>query len=439
MLRAKVEVQPSQIGIQRPPIRAERVFRRSSLGSPLVFLRVEWAGELLLVAPDFALEEPDKKREWGQAEKAGPVRSHAWGVLVQQCGWAKPKGGALVLTSDGQQMLAGFSAEAYRAGVTKLISNGDFDELHRVNHIRGQTGQSKCLITNPGLRKETVSEVLANFPPGEWLKYEETFRMVEASGDEWNVMEAGGILYLCEAQYGLIYDRRGVNSQFLRAWLIESLATLGLVDIAFVYPHGEWPDLKDNWGRDSHSFCGRYDGLRYVRLTGLGAYCLGATDAYSLSTVDAPKLFRVLPNLEIVLTNGHLDPANRALLELLAEPRGDVVWALDGERMLTHVETGGSFGELKQFLEVNAAESLPENVHVWLREIESRLGACKSANDAVLLEWADEPLARLISTSTGLNKLCHHAGGNRVVVARDQYRSFARAVKKFGYVVPVRQ
>ncbi len=36
----------------------------------------------------------------------------------------------------------------------------------------------------------------------------------------------------------------------------------------------------------------------------------------------------------------------------------------------------------------------------------------------------------------GLNKLCHHAGGNRVVVAHNDYRAFAGAVKKLGYVAP---
>jgi len=58
--------------------------------------------------------------------------------------------------------------------------------------------------------------------------------------------------------------------------------------------------------------------------------------------------------------------------------------------------------------------------------------AFDGARAAVLLEWSDEALARLISTGAGLNKLCDHAGGNRVVVAREDYRAFARAAKKSG-------
>jgi len=314
-----------------------------------------------LVAPEFDLEEPPERRgQWSSEAKAGPVRAHAWGVLVQQCGWAKPKSGALALTPAGQEVLQGFSPEPYREGVARFLTNGDFDELHRVNHIRGQTGRHKRWISNPGLRKIAVREVMATFPVGLWVKYAEALRLVQASGEDWNVMNGEGFLYICDAQYGLIYDHAGVNSQFLRALLMESLATLGVVDIAYVYPHHEWPDLRDNWGRDSHAFCGRYDGLRYVRLTALGAFCLRATDSYLPHTEDAPKLFRVLPNLEIVLTRGPLDPASRAMLELLAAPRDEVCSELKACKHFSHrVDLQGQLqGERKgQLLDQEALQA----------------------------------------------------------------------------------
>jgi hypothetical protein len=53
-----------------------------------------------------------------------------------------------------------------------------------------------------------------------------------------------------------------------------------------------------------------------------------------------------------------------------------------------------------------------------------------------LLEWADEALARLIATSSGTNRLCFHAGANRLVVPAENLTAFGRAVKKLGYVLP---
>ncbi len=147
-----------------------------------------------LVAPDFLLEPPPKESDqW--TETAGPIRAHAWPVLVQQCGWARPHGGTLKLTAEGLAMLRGFSAEAFRAGVNRFLSDGEFDELHRINHLRGQTGKARRWISDPGSRKTTLGEVMDVLPIGEWLAYGEARRLIEASGENWDVVkETAGVL-----------------------------------------------------------------------------------------------------------------------------------------------------------------------------------------------------------------------------------------------------
>lgn len=54
----------------------------------------------------------------------------------------------------------------------------------------------------------------------------------------------------------------------------------------------------------------------------------------------------------------------------------------------------------------------------------------------MLLEWADDSLSQLVATSTGLNRLCYHAGGNRLVVPAENLTALSRAVKRLGYVLP---
>jgi hypothetical protein len=59
----------------------------------------------LLIQPDFELEFPEGgEKPWPHLKPnpAGAVRAHAWGVLVQQCGWARARAGALMLTEDWQ-------------------------------------------------------------------------------------------------------------------------------------------------------------------------------------------------------------------------------------------------------------------------------------------------------------------------------------------------
>jgi len=398
---------------------------------------VRLLGEVLL-APVLALDPPASRRKEG-AEAAGAVRAHAWGVLVQQCGWAKTRGDALALTAAGQALAQRFDPGAFREGVQRFTSNDDFDELNRINHIRGQTGRGSRCVSEPGLRKEAITSAMAAFPVGEWLAFDEARRLVDASGESWDVLctDRPG-LYFGEFQYGFIAETAGLNRQYLRAFFMESLATLGIVDLGYVHPHHLWPEFGDWWGIDDLSFCGRYDGLLYVRLNALGAYGLELTDSYEVEIGPQPKLFQVLPNLEIVLAAPLADPADGLLLGALAAPQSDLVWRLDAERILTHVENGGNLEELKRFLlDHNAAEPLPETVAAFLADLERKLGACRAARPAFLLEWADPALSHLLATSPGTNKLCHHAGENRLVLAKDDLAAFRRAAKRLGYVVPL--
>jgi hypothetical protein len=392
-----------------------------------------------LIEPDYALEVPEAER--GEFERkyytaAGPVRAHAWPVVVQQCGWARPRGGVLALSSEGKALLGRFDLQEFRSGVDKLMDDSEFDELHRVNHIRGQTGKGKRWITAPSMRKRAILRAMRKFPVGQWLTFEEACRLMEASGEDYRVSEGErSFLYFFEPQYGLIYDGPGLRCQFLRAFFMETLATLGLVDIAYVFPHRCWPDLYGSLNGDL-AFCGRYDGLLYVRINALGGCALGLTSLAEYRPPARPRLFQVLPNLDLVLTGPDLSAADRAGLERVAIPQNETVWKLDSERILSHLETGGTIASVRSYLEDNALAGLPDEATVLLDGLETRLTACRSRCEAVLLEWTTPALAQSLAASPGLGTLCHYAGENRIVVPGRSLAAFSRALKRMGYVLP---
>jgi len=142
-----------------------------------------------LLLPDFALDPPTDRRD-ERTELAGAVRGHAWGVLAQQCGWCKARGGILTLTPAGQSCSAGFNLGQFRVGVDRFFANDDFDELSRVNHIRGQSGKGQRSMSHPVVRKQGVKEALQQFPTGQWLSFAEARRLVDASGYDWNVLSS---------------------------------------------------------------------------------------------------------------------------------------------------------------------------------------------------------------------------------------------------------
>jgi hypothetical protein len=224
----------------------------------------------------------------------------------------------------------------------------------------------------------------------------------------------------------------------MRAVFFESLATLGLLDVAYTYPHFIWPELHDSWGIDEMGFCGRYDGLAFVRLNALGAYALGLTDSYEPSTQVAPgpKPLRILPGLEIEVVEALLNPADRAGLEMMASLHAERRWVFDPNRILAHLETGGSMTELQKFLSASVEGGMPDAVREYLDAMDKRFRAFRRSRPAVLLEWENEELARHIAGAQETAALCSYVGDNRLVVLEDQLTAFRRALRRIGFVVP---
>ncbi len=389
-----------------------------------------------LAAPDFDLELPAAERSKYTLE-SGPVRAHAWAVLVQQCGWCKVSQGVLKLTKEGQRLLREPAPEAFRDGVERLAADGKFDELQRVNNIRGQAGKARRWMTKPSERRQVILDGLAEWPLHGWLDFDEAYRFLNACGHTYTVTENSMSLYFCEQRYGYIPEQDGIDRQYLRVLLFESLATLGLIDIAYVYAHFLWPELSGGWGTDDMDFCGRYDGLRYVRVNPLGLYCLAVSDQYTPAAAETRNLLTVLPNREIAVAGGQqLLPGDVSMLELFALKKGDYLWRMDQQRILDYLEGGGSLDDIARFLAETAAEGTPDTIRVWFDDLKSKADAVVKTEEAWLVEFQDPATAALVAHDPKAGKLCLLAGERRVAVAKTNERAFRTAVKKLGYVLP---
>jgi hypothetical protein len=395
-----------------------------------------------LAAPDFAIEAEDEeslKKKW--YDSPGAVRAHAWGVLVQQCGWCRRSGEKLALTAAGKDLMAGFDPSAFRKGFDAFVTDDRFDEFNRIANIKGQSGNAKRAMTPPSQRKSAIAIAMRQWPVGEWIAFDHLFRCIKAFGHYFPVCHDPWLLYIADREYGSLgYDHVGdsLEKQYLRAFLMESLATLGLIDIAYTWPHGLWPELGDSWGTDDLWFLGRYDGLLYARLNPLGAYCLGLREGYEESSGQATRLLRVLPTRDIVLPDCD-DPnsAEIALLERMARRTGEKTWRLDESRILDHLETGGTMQELKEFVERSAKDEIPQTVQVWFEDMTRRASAIVGQEEALLLELRDEPTALLVAHDPRAGKYCRHAGGRYLAVPRRNERAFRSAVKALGMILPM--
>jgi hypothetical protein len=263
---------------------------------------------------------------------------------------------------------------------------------------------------------------------------------MRATGHRFEVTRNAWTLYICEAGYGSLgYDGHGgwniLQARYALCLLFEYAATLGLIDVAYVPPAGARPDFHDHWGADGLEYLSRYDGLEYLRLTALGAWCLGVTDAYEPPRIEVAPAFTILPNLELAVMGTALTYADRLALERYAEQTSDRVWRLRRDKLLAAIEQGEAVADVREFLASRTAIPIPASVTSLLEEVAERTERLVDRGPMRVIDCADPALVALLANDSKTRALCIAAGDDRLLVPTACEPAFRRAVRKLGYAV----
>ncbi|MDS4021849.1 MAG: helicase-associated domain-containing protein [Candidatus Competibacter sp.] len=380
--------------------------------------------------------------EYGEYEKIGPIKPFAWPMLVQAGGLASLSGKTLQLTKTGQKALSEPVEKTLAQLWQRWLKTTLFDELRRIDCIKGQTGKGKRGLTAVAGRRAAIDRALRGCPPGQWIAVHDLFRQMRATDAGFEVTRDPWNLYVCEPGYGnLGENHHGWNilqARYALCLLFEYAATLGLLDVAYIPPHDARPDYSGIWGTDDLPFFSRYDGLLYLRVNPLGACVLGLADRYQPAApeVAATPLLRVLPNLEIAAIGPRLEPADAMLLDSYAEKVSDAVWKLEQGRLLEALEAGHDIAVLAELLVSLGGQPLPETVERFLEDMARRARSLKATGTARLIECADAVLATLIANDSRTKPYCLLAGDRWLAVPVESEARFRSALRKLGYGLP---
>lgn len=388
---------------------------------------------------DLAAPRGRGRSAYDSADEPGPIRAFAWPMLLQVGGLARPSGTRLRLTKAGERALAGDPAVALRTLWRKWSESASFDELSRVEIIKGQRRRGRGGLTAVAPRRHAIADALADCPVSEWVAVNELFRYMRAAGHDFEVTRNPWDLYIEDREYGSLgYQGFGgwpiLQARYALALLFEYVATLGMIDVAYIPPAGARKDYTHIWGADDASFFSRYDGLLYLRLTPLGAYCLGLSEQYEAADAREDAGLMVLPNLEITVMGAALGPADELLLDRYAARRSERVWALERPRLLAAAEAGHPVSALRTFLLARVDEPLPEAVRRFLDDAADRTTRLRDRGDARLIECVDADLARRLAAEPSLRDRCMRAGERHLVVPGQEEAAFRRALRRLGYV-----
>ncbi|NHZ94880.1 hypothetical protein [Massilia sp. CCM 8734] len=368
-------------------------------------------------------------------QQIGAIKPVAWPLLLQASGLAELHGSKLGLTPAGIKALQAPPADVLRGIWRKWLSSTMFDEFNRVDAIKGQKGKGR--LTPVAARRAIVGQFLQDCPAARWVEVDELGRFMRAEGAPLAVAKDPWSLYLEDPNYGAlaytddewdIFERR-----YLLCVLFEYCATLGMIDLAYRSPHDARPRFQDLWGGQGMSFLSRYDGLMHVRLTELGAYCLGLSPSYTAPAQAASCTLSVSASLQIGVTHGSLSAEDVLLLENWASRDSASLWRLDREKTMLAVERGHDTAQLAAFLQSRDSQPLPVQVEGFLRTCNKQGKAMRVLGTSVLIECVDAGTADLIAEHKDTAALCMRAGKRHLAVLQSREDKFRQAVRMLGY------
>ena len=380
---------------------------------------------------------PDKPE---QVQAIGPIRAFAWPCLAQAARLAELRGSRLALTKAGRAAPAAPPPQTLRRLWERWLKSTLLDEFSRVENIKGQSrGKGRRTMTAPAGRRAAIADALAQCPVGRWVRFDDFSRFMQAASFDFDVTRNPWNLYILEPGYGALgydgsHDWHILQGRYLLCLLFEYAATLGLIDVAYIDPRGAREDYTHMWGADDLEFLSRYDGLQYLRLNPLGAYCLGLADAYEPSAPATRAALTVFPGLWLQ-AGAPLSPEERLLLDTYADAEADGVWRFNRDKTLSAIESGHDADELRRFLAARDDQPLPETVEVFLRGAERGARALTPRGTALLIECADAETAARLATDASTAGACLRAGERLLVVRTTSEKAFRTAARALGYGV----
>lgn len=341
----------------------------------------------------------------------------------------------------GRSALEAPPAQTLRNIWNAWLANKIIDEFSRIDTIKGQKGKGGRSMTPPAERRRAIQAALAECPVGRWVEVSEFSRYMQAAGFQFEVTRHAWSLYLCDPKYGSLgYDGYGgwniLQERYLLCLLFEYAAALGMIDVAYEHPAGARSDYSGQWGADDLIFLSRYDGLRYFRVTPLGAFILGRVETYELPQAKPSVSLTVLPKRQIRIDQGVLSPDEILLIGSFADRETAQLWSLNEVKALQSVEKGARVAELRAFLNAGDPQPLPEAVEAFLLSAEQSGAACICKGSCLLIECLSPQIAEVIARDARAGMLCQRTGDRGLVIPVDKEKSFREAINGLGYGMP---
>ena len=179
-----------------------------------------------------------------------------------------------------------------------------------------------------------------------------------------------------------------------------------------------------------------YDGLRYIRLTKLGAYVSGQITKYEVpKSISHSSISLSADSLTIIVDK------NDMTADILLEPYSVKVspnrYRTDYTFFLKDCRSKKELNDKIKLFKQTIAQDLPANWEAFFKELESKINPFEPTSDIKIYKIPsdNQGLIRLIARDAVLKNLCMKAEGYYILVEKSKVARFKKRLQEFGYLL----
>jgi len=291
--------------------------------------------------------------------------------------------------------------------------------------------------------KKSLQQIVTTLPLSQWIAIDNLERYCFYRDIYLNVIEKrsyGNDLYFNKSysdSYGGGYERVNITEELYKdALLVPFLktmmflfATFGILDIAYDVP--ENPVLRE---RDK-PYLSPFDGLRYVRLTPLGAYVLGLASQFT-STVRPQSAAITLDENRLFLTIDGADPLKAMILEKMADRINEHTYKVSYQSFLKECSTKEEITQKISMFKEHIHEKPPQLWQEFLTGVLEKVNPLVSKQKMEVFKLKpNKDLIALIARDEVLKRYTLKAEDYHILIEEKHISKVKKRLEKFGYFI----
>lgn len=207
------------------------------------------------------------------------------------------------------------------------------------------------------------------------------------------------------------------------------LASFGLVDLAYDEPVN---DLAQRAGR---AYLSPFDGLRYVRLTPLGAYVAGQTDDYD-AQIEEEHAEITLDDNRLLLTIEGQDRMKQLVIEKIAEQIGASCYRVNYQTFLRECKTTQDIEKSIELFHAHICADPPEIWQEFLQDVLAKINPLQPNSGITVYKLAqNRELHNLFARDSVLKKYIMKAEDFHIAIESKHLSKVKKRLEEFGYLI----